>query len=98
MSVLNRIKEMQEAHRKTEHCVVCGVDTKVPVTMHVDLRFFYVEGAGQLCKECYNRAYQSDTKNPWVCGICGKDTSMVEYDYLMGTDHLGCVLEKEMKK
>ena len=31
----------------------------------------------------------------WTCGICGKHTHEVDYDYLSGTDHLGCVLEKE---
>ena len=97
MSVLNRIKEMQDEHRKTEHCVVCGVDTKIPVTMHVDLRFHYVEGAGQLCRTCYNKAYQDESKNIWICSICKKDTSNVEYDYLMGTDHLECALKREMK-
>lgn len=29
------------------------------------------------------------------CSICGKDTGDVEYDYLVGTDHLSCVLTKE---
>ena len=31
----------------------------------------------------------------WTCGICGKHTHEVDYDYLSGTDHLECVLEKE---
>ncbi len=31
----------------------------------------------------------------WTCGYCGKHTHEVDYDYLSGTDHLGCVLEKE---
>ena len=31
----------------------------------------------------------------WTCGICGKHTHEVDYDYLSGTDHLGCVLERE---
>lgn len=30
--------------------------------------------------------------NPFVCSICKKDTSEVEYDYLSGFDHLECVL------
>jgi hypothetical protein len=30
----------------------------------------------------------------YVCQYCGKDTSKVEYDYLVGTDHLSCHLEK----
>jgi hypothetical protein len=32
---------------------------------------------------------------PYTCSICNKDTSKVEYDYLVGYDHLGCILEKE---
>ena len=34
----------------------------------------------------------------WTCGYCGKHTHEVDYDHLSGTDHLGCVLEKEMKE
>lgn len=33
----------------------------------------------------------------FTCQYCGKDTSEVEYDYLMGTDHLTCVLTAENK-
>ena len=33
----------------------------------------------------------------WVCDICGKDTSEIDYDYIgSGTNHLGCELEIEM--
>jgi hypothetical protein len=32
---------------------------------------------------------------PYRCSICGGDTSEVEYDYLVGYDHLGCVLKQE---
>ena len=28
----------------------------------------------------------------WSCEFCGKDTSGVDYDYLVGTNHLACVL------
>ena len=31
----------------------------------------------------------------WTCSICGEHTHEVDYDYLSGTDHLGCVLKKE---
>ena len=34
---------------------------------------------------------------PWTCSVCGGDTSEVDYDYLVGFDHLGCVLKKEQK-
>lgn len=36
-------------------------------------------------------------ENEFVCHHCGQDTSEVEYDYLVGTDHLGCVLKAESK-
>jgi hypothetical protein len=32
---------------------------------------------------------------PWKCSICGGDTSGIDYDYLVGYDHLGCVLDEE---
>jgi hypothetical protein len=31
----------------------------------------------------------------FICSICNKDTSNIDYDYLVGTDHLSCVLETE---
>ena len=42
---------------ETDKCVVCGKDTKVPKDLPIDYRQYYVEGAGQLCKECYERIY-----------------------------------------
>jgi len=39
------------------------------------------------------RAESEELQAMWKCRYCGKDTSEVEYDYLSGTDHLGCVLE-----
>lgn len=32
---------------------------------------------------------------PWTCAICGEKTDEVDYDYLVGWDHLKCVLEQE---
>ena len=43
---------------ETEKCVNCKVETNVPVNENVDLRKFYVEGAGQLCEECWNKIYK----------------------------------------
>ena len=31
----------------------------------------------------------------FTCSICGGDTSEIDYDYLVGYDHLGCVLKEE---
>jgi hypothetical protein len=38
-----------------ETCVVCNIDTNVPKSIHVDFRHHYVEGAGQLCFDCYTK-------------------------------------------
>ena len=37
---------------KMEECIVCGVDTHEPKDKHIDYRYNYVEGAGQLCSKC----------------------------------------------
>ena len=36
-----------------DHCVLCGVETVYKRSTHIDMRHGYVEGAGQLCKDCY---------------------------------------------
>ena len=35
---------------------------------------------------------------PFTCSICGGDTSEIDYDYLVGYDHLGCILKEEEVK
>ncbi len=34
----------------------------------------------------------------WTCQYCNKDTSNVDYDYLVGADHLSCILENVKMK
>jgi len=34
----------------------------------------------------------------WVCKYCGQDTSDVDMDYLIGTDHLVCIMQSEVEK
>ena len=48
---------IKEVCMETEKCVTCGIDTGVPVNEHVDLRKNYVEGAGQLCAQCWGKVY-----------------------------------------
>ena len=38
-----------------EQCILCGVETTTLKTTHVDFRTGYIEGAGQLCRECYRK-------------------------------------------
>lgn len=35
-----------------EECIVCGIETNEPKDKHIDFRYNYVEGAGQLCSKC----------------------------------------------
>jgi hypothetical protein len=36
-------------------CISCNKKTKYPTNTSVDMRECYVEGAGQLCGDCYER-------------------------------------------
>lgn len=44
---------LKSDNNRFEKCVVCNKITDVDKRTHIDLRFEYVEGCGQLCKECY---------------------------------------------
>jgi hypothetical protein len=54
---------------------------------------------GQKVREYYYSMYDTEptVKNQWICSLCGEDTSNVDYDYLFGTDHISCHLNKELK-
>lgn len=41
-----------------ERCIVCQHMTDVPQGRPIDLREYYVAGSGQLCRDCYFRAYR----------------------------------------
>jgi hypothetical protein len=36
-----------------EYCVLCRSETNIHYQIHVEYRLHYVEGCGQLCKNCY---------------------------------------------
>lgn len=42
-----------------DNCVLCDIETPYKITDHIDMRQHYVEGAGQLCKECWDKIYGS---------------------------------------
>jgi hypothetical protein len=46
-------KKQKDEFDMFEQCVMCGVETTTLKTTHVDFRYGYVEGAGQLCRQCY---------------------------------------------
>lgn len=42
-----------------EKCVMCGEETQYNIYDHIDLRYGYVEGMGQLCSPCYQGSSRS---------------------------------------
>lgn len=40
---------------KFEKCVSCEIETEVPTNQNIELRYFYIEGAGQLCPKCFDK-------------------------------------------
>ena len=43
---------------KKDKCVSCNADTEYDEFEHIDFRYFYIEGVGQLCPGCYNMLYE----------------------------------------
>ena len=41
-----------------ELCVVCGRKTNIRRDTHIDQRDCYVEGCGQICRDCYKSIYK----------------------------------------
>ena len=56
------MKKDKPAATLTEKCIVCQVDTYLPVNTPIDQRNFYVEGSGQLCQKCWDEIYHTDTE------------------------------------
>lgn len=40
-----------------EICIICKKLTDVDKNLSINQRYFYIEGAGQLCEKCYNKTY-----------------------------------------
>ena len=38
-----------------DKCIMCGEDSAYEFETHVDMRVGYIEGAGQLCINCYSK-------------------------------------------
>ena len=53
---------MEKEVVEKEKCVNCGAETPYLVTTPVDLREYYVDGAGQLCKKCYFDIFENRKK------------------------------------
>jgi hypothetical protein len=51
------MKHNTEKDSNIEKCVICKTETEELIHTHIDYRSYYVEGAGQLCKDCYEKIY-----------------------------------------
>lgn len=49
--------EEEKKAAEFENCVVCRKQTDVPKTRDISERKYYIEGAGQLCRDCYFEIY-----------------------------------------
>ena len=41
-----------------DDCVSCGEKTEYDKCLHIDYRNYYVEGAGQLCGDCWKKIFK----------------------------------------
>lgn len=46
-----------------DKCIICNKDTTYDFNTHIDMRYGYIEGAGQLCVNCYKEDLYSNTKD-----------------------------------
>lgn len=53
-------KEIKKTEEKIQYeaCVYCHKKLDISVDMEIDYRPFYIEGAGQLCFDCYHKIYK----------------------------------------
>lgn len=55
----NRYTKANGSEKEMERCVLCGCLTDILRDCAISERQYYVEGAGQLCRECFSEVYGS---------------------------------------
>ena len=45
---------------KYEKCVLCRKVVSIDKNTHIDLRDNYIEGIGQLCRDCYHKVEKNN--------------------------------------
>lgn len=58
-----------------ETCIICGAKTDILISTHIDYRYGYVEGAGQCCKECYDKT--NKTYDDYTSKVMKNRTTLV---------------------
>ena len=54
------IVNQKEAGMEKEKCVRCGKETLYDQSTPVTVRRYFVEGAGQLCPDCWRKLYERE--------------------------------------
>jgi hypothetical protein len=54
--------QKQIREKDTELCVYCQSDTKVPITLDIMNRMYYVTGVGQMCRDCWDETYDNHSR------------------------------------
>lgn len=58
MNKLDHLKKaVKELDKNKDKCVSCDALTPYTKETNINVRNYYVEGGGQLCKECYTKIY-----------------------------------------
>jgi hypothetical protein len=47
-------RQKEQTQTEKDKCVMCNEETDHYVTDDISIRYGYVEGAGQLCRKCFN--------------------------------------------
>ena len=55
--IMKKDLDLKNMINMKDNCVLCGEETPYLVTENINNRYFYVEGAGQLCKDCHDKTY-----------------------------------------
>ena len=58
-----------------EICIICGKETDIDINTHIDYRYGYTEGAGQCCKECYDRT--NGKRNDYLSNVMRHRRSLI---------------------
>lgn len=61
MAEMDRPSKAEKSGEEYERCVFCGKQTEILKSEPVGGRQFYIEGAGQLCRDCFYEIYVRKT-------------------------------------
>ena len=61
----NQMNQHMNNKKEKDKCVVCDKDTPYNKEVNIDMRACYVEGAGQLCQNCWIDVYHTKFTKDW---------------------------------